>query len=285
LEHNNCEKELQRKTEEVEILRTENKGLKELSKLEKLVADDSEDIPANEAGTRGSSLEGERLLQMKRSGFKRKSPQNEPLQQAKPSVRPTAKSKEKEYNCYECDFQGARELELNKHVNMKHRKSGNLKDIIKCYHCDNQFSTKWNLMSHRKSVHSDIVAICKNYKEGKCQYADEMCWWSHLSSLTKEQNFKCYVCEETFETKVLMMIHRKKDHTEALKICNNFISNTCRFKSEACWFRHEEDDNKENSQEVIDDEKDNLNDDVEMSESVFQKVSMNLKPPYQKHEN
>ena len=49
-----------------------------------------------------------------------------------------------------------------------------------------------------------------------------------------------------------------------------------------CWFRHEELDNKEYSQEVIDDEKDNHNDDVQMSESVFQKVSMNLKPPYQK---
>ena len=75
------------------------------------------------------------------------------------------------------------------------------------------------------------------------------------------------------------MIHRKKEHAESIKICNNFISKAFRFKTEACWFRHEEDDLEVSIQDEPKHEEDKQND-VEMTESVFQNVSENLKPPY-----
>ena len=164
VDYNDCEKELQRKTEEVETLKTENKDLKEIIKLEKILSDEAADIPVKETETKDNPLEEEQFLKMKSSGLKRKSQFIEPGQQAMPNKRPTDKSKDKEYNFNECDFQGTRELELKKHIDMKHSKPGSPEGKIKCYHCDNQFSTRWNLMSHRKSIHPDIVAVCKNYQ-------------------------------------------------------------------------------------------------------------------------
>ena len=63
--------ELRRKTEEVETLKTENKDLKEIIKLKKLVNEKAEDIPGIESEREGCSSEEEQLLHMKRSGFKR----------------------------------------------------------------------------------------------------------------------------------------------------------------------------------------------------------------------
>jgi len=67
--------------------------------------------------------------------------------------------KEKYFTCLQCDFQGTKQFELNKHMNLKHSINNEL-ETIKCYHCDSQYSSKWNLMNHRKSVHPNIIAHC-----------------------------------------------------------------------------------------------------------------------------
>ena len=79
---------------------------------------------------------------MKKAGFRRSSPLFQPS---------PVKVKVKEFNCKECFFQGTKQIELNKHISLKHNNVGNDENVIKCRTCGEIFSAKWNLMNHRKS--------------------------------------------------------------------------------------------------------------------------------------
>ena len=124
-------------------------------------------------------------------------------------------------------------------------------------------------MKHRKNDHISSVAPCRNEKEGKCIFSSKMCWWNHdkVQNISKE-NFKCFKCSETFQSKANMMIHRKKFHAELVRKCLKYVQNECYFKNDSCWFIHaEEMDTDENEGKK------------EESEEVFCDVSENLKPP------
>ena len=177
-------------------------------------------------------------------------------------------NRDKEFNCRECDFQGTNQIELNKHMNLKHRK-GETAGIIYCRNCGEGFSTKWNLMNHRKSKHSDNIAYCRNFIDGNCPYSDEMCWWNHKNI---DESIKCFICGNIFESKTVLMSHRKKDHGNLVKQCIQFQQNSCRFRSESCWFSHN------NITKEKDSEQEN-NHNEEEPEMVFRKVSENLFPP------
>ena len=34
-------------------------------------------------------------------------------------------------------------------------------------------------MNHRKLMHIQTVALCKNKLEGNCNFTADMCWWNH----------------------------------------------------------------------------------------------------------
>ena len=226
-EYKKCEKELRLMTEETFKLKIEIKDLKEIVALKKELEeidaqDDVEDISENN------------ILKMKSQGYKRGSPQVE----ASPK-KYTIKSKFMgvEYNCNECYYQGTSKTELSKHVHLKHMKEQKQEEsTIKCRNCGEQSSSKWNLMFHRKSKHMNTVARCKNYLEGKCHYADDICWWNHGES--KGENIECFICSKSFETKPNLMTHRKKVHRSVIKSCTQFLLGICRFKDESCWFLH-----------------------------------------------
>lgn len=126
-------------------------------------------------------------------------------------------------------------------------------------------------MYHRKTKHLNTVAYCKNYIEGKCNYADSMCWWNHAEKV--EEKTACFICNKTFETKAKIMLHRKKEHKETVKSCSQFQTSSCRFKEESCWFKHELEDTDSHRKNVPE------NDEEKNHEQVFQKVSENLEPP------
>ena len=47
----------------------------------------------------------------------------------------------------------------------------------KWYICDKNFHSKPALMSHKKNNHSDTVKICSLFKENKCRFVKEACWF------------------------------------------------------------------------------------------------------------
>ena len=73
--------------------------------------------------------------------------------------------------------------------------------------------------------------------------------------------------------KISMMIHKKEKHRHLVRTCNLFIDDKCPHNDGMCWFIHEDN--------FIDKDVDE-NSDIEeqqTSQSVFQEVLENLKPP------
>ena len=261
-EYLKCERELRLKTEETVKLKTEINDLKEIMKLsEELKDQDVEITPDSKNDSNDMINESVNVRLMKKAGFRR----NSPLVQPSP-VKPA--KRDKEFNCKECSFQGTTQIELSKHNNLKH-KIINDENVIRCRTCGEIFSAKWNLMNHRKSMHLETVALCRNYNVEKCPYAEDICWWNH----SKERSIKCFICNETFASKMLLMRHRKKDHTQLVKTCNNFSQNNCRFQNDDCWYIH-------NSENVAEPMPPKCNDGGNVK-TVFQKVSEDLDPPIQ----
>ena len=93
-----------------------------------------------------------------------------------------------------------------------------------------------------------------------------MCWWKQAEK--QEGTIECYICNNTFESRANMMIHRKREHKSLVKICSQFQNDNCRFNSESCWFQHEEKNTEFHEQ------KENVG-----PEQDFQEVSENLEPP------
>ena len=147
---------------------------------------------------------------------------------------------------------------------------------IACRNCGERFAAKWDLMSHRKNMHANIIAVCRNNLQGKCDYTDEMCWWNHSSRNLNSDQISCYVCGKVFANKIEMMKHRKTEHIEIVRPCTKFLNNECRFQEMSCWYTHgvndEETTANNSGPEVIED------DDMEV-DSVFQNVTENLVPP------
>ena len=137
---------------------------------------------------------------------------------------------EKEYDCLECDFQGSEEIQLNKHIKIKHR--------MQCRNCENLFKTKPELMVHRKMEHYNLVAMCN--KGSECKFS-EKCWWKHGTN-NENQMIECYFCDETFPTKGEVMMHRKDKHSKTVKSCTKFNSQNCDKTDATCWFKHIQDE-------------------------------------------
>ena len=88
--------------------------------------------------------------------------------------------------------------------------------------------------------------------------------------MRNEENFKCKICDITFESKHEFMKHRKLKHKEMVQMCKN--NGQCLFKN-SCWFRHEEYDN----QIIIENNEENENvihKLVSIVETLSKKVSM-----------
>ena len=130
-------------------------------------------------------------------------------------------------------------------------------------------------------MHLESVAFCRNKAIEKCPFTSEKCWWKHTNKAelsdhtinhTADKIIKCSLCQTQFENKGSMMLHRKKEHKTAVKNCNQFQENNCRYgkEGEGCWFVHLQNDDKK---------KENVGEKHEPAESVFQKVQENLKPP------
>lgn len=82
------------------------------------------------------------------------------------------------------------------------------------------------------------------------------------------------------------MRHRKLKHTTFVKRCDKFIKNICQFQNSYCWWLHDEEEameidecSKVDENEVPEDKNEKKENEKADNTPVFQKLSVNLKPP------
>ena len=84
-----------------------------------------------------------------------------------------------------------------------------------CHYCGNCFKTRGDLMTHNKKTHSEKIQLCRNNLEGKCDFVESDCWFSHdVKAQKSSQLYTCNICKKTFKLRSDSMYHRKQEHKE-----------------------------------------------------------------------
>ena len=143
-----------------------------------------------------------------------------------------------DWNCDSCFYQATDKTSLINHIKETpgHTSASlQIPDVEHsnhtCNFCQETFSTKKDLLTHRKIKHVTYKP-CRNMSN--CTYGDN-CFFSHIPLI---KAFRCYQCGENFTAKNDMMKHRKRDH-QNVKECQQFLSSgNCRFNNN-CWWSHD----------------------------------------------
>ena len=158
----------------------------------------------------------------------------------------------KQWNCNDCGFESTTSTPLMNHCKKQgHQPSKTVQDgrgnLITCNNCQQDFTSFWNLMNHRKLEHPSNRK-CRDFAIGACLRGD-LCWYVHenvmeLSSQNSqvvphqgEDKIQCYICKKEFSSKNEMMNHKKREHPSNI-VCKNFCLGNCRRSEEQGWYLH-----------------------------------------------
>ena len=146
------------------------------------------------------------------------------------------------WDCDECSFQTDQEIRLVKHIKSEHR--------ITCFTCRETFENFSNMIEHRRINHPSN-RICSKFPN--CERGD-LCLYKHEGSMAdgthanvnqtqgEEGKVSCRTCKNEFRDKNEMMVHRKIDHINEVKMCKNILAGVnCRKSAVYCWHRHTND--------------------------------------------
>ena len=121
------------------------------------------------------------------------------------------------------------------------------------------FGNKSHLKKHIKINHKSVVPSCKFFKQVKCKYSSDMCWYVYTTDNRSDEIFKCRNCSNTYNKKKDLMSHRKDAHIDYINPCRKYDSTgNCKF-GQQCWYIHKvTQDSGEGSKFSVDDEAGNL---------------------------
>ena len=258
-EYFECEQQLQKKTEELEKLRVELEDLKMIIKLTNTVKNKDESMDVDEENLQFENSEV--LYAWKSSGFKRVNPQSESeingLKDGKKELQ-----KSIYFKCSKCEFNSKSETVLGKHMQTKHIEQA---VYYHCKNCDtnvsNERELKEHLQKHKKETESSPECELRAPKNVDLEKHIQSKHTNELDDEDKEFNcsdcpfqgtaeeelrkhidvkhtLKCRICNEPFQTKRNLMIHRKNKHASAVAPCKNFPVGTCNFTAESCFWLH-----------------------------------------------
>ena len=141
---------------------------------------------------------------------------------------------ERQWNCKDCGFQGNSQMLLKTHIEETHTPREDAS--YPCTMCGDVFNSKWYFKNHIRDSHSQAKEICKHFQEGRCKFEEDECWSKHQEIGTSKEKFECHTCRQVFNSKDIMMKHRKANHRT--KQCNEFVKGSCKNSDEKCWFMH-----------------------------------------------
>ena len=149
----------------------------------------------------------------------------------------THKCKEEEICHISCETETKNQNHTKIHnTNHELRKSptGNILKNIKCNVCEDMFSNKTELSSHKLKGHKSWKLCNKFFSSDvnvKCLH--NPCHFSHVPP--SEGMHRCYDCGREFMVLEELMLHRKAIHNA---VCRLSLTNQCERDQETCWFNH-----------------------------------------------
>ena len=156
--------------------------------------------------------------------------------------------------CIECEYPAEDLYDLGEHMYEVHAED-NSEYTESCHYCGNCFKTRGDLMTHNKKTHSEKIQLCRNNLEGKCDFVESDCWFSHdVKAQKSSQLYTCNICKKTFKLRSDSMYHRKQEHKEIVPQCKN--KESCKFDNAKCWYLHNE-QNEKNVENHVEQEYDN----------------------------
>ena len=95
---------------------------------------------------------------------------------------------------------------------------------FKCNTCENVFSTKDELMKHRKEHHAETVSNCRDRQRGYCKRKENKCYYSH-KYMIDEVSQRAPVSRKVLETtqppesvnKLIVMLQRLTEKSKVWK--------------------------------------------------------------------
>ena len=240
-----CVKELKVKTEEVEILKIEVNDVRMIIKLR----DELDKEQLNNAIEGKNSLTGtEKLSTCEKSGFSspvkkdmikhaRKEHSESHVTNNKSRFQTIRKDDEKNGNenapdslkeelrllsCDICKFETTSTRGITEHMQVKHT-SEEHEEEFNCKKCDYQTNNEPQLKKHFTLKHT-------------------------LKGLKEDEEIICRNCDEKFQGKRSLLIHRKQKHRNSVADCKNYQEGKCLFTEEKCYWNHSLKDKESNGQ-------------------------------------
>ena len=129
------------------------------------------------------------------------------------------KSKEKKFDCSDCDRKFSSKVLLDNHVKKRHSGTEN---TVKCEHCPKTFSTNWEKNKHEQVFH------IKPFKCDQCgaSFGRKANLDGHVRLHTGEKPFTCDICGRGFPLQSGLATHKKQAHSAgkrdwACDLCEN----------------------------------------------------------------
>ena len=166
--------------------------------------------------------------------------------------------------CDKCDYEAESMYDLDGHTWIEHdnEEEDEVSDQLNrsnrsyldssfvCNFCDDKFKIKRDLMKHKKMEYLEKVAQCWKYSAGNCEFSDEHCWFNHCSK--ESHKFECGRCENVFSSQSDFHSHQKEQHWQFIPMCKNF--KTCIYSKKTCWFKHENNENRNEDENNVNNE-------------------------------
>ena len=87
-----------------------------------------------------------------------------------------------------------------------------------------------NLCDENDESHDELMRIIEPVKSRNISTSVQI----HLSYF----HVKCNLCDEKFQTRRCLMLHKKKEQIANVAVCWNFTAGNCELGDDICWFNH-----------------------------------------------
>ena len=72
----------------------------------------------------------------------------------------------------------------------RHDDSKDDKSSFCCYICEKTFTSRTDMMNHRKKYHTDMVPKCNQFERGVCKFQSQFCWFQHVENENDNLNME-----------------------------------------------------------------------------------------------